>query len=227
MPHIVEAGTDGAALLLFDPAALPDDFDERMQDEQVEVLEDVTREGLGYWATTDGDGVFLLHAYVEEDVAAYLAPYLTESDDVPAFQVPSGTLYFGGAEYGFKNDTSMRDKFPHMLETIRVPRGTYRLRVHRTAYPGGLLESELRHEVSGLAAWLRGAFETLVAISIMTMFAGIALAIWTLWPLLLGMACVALTLALRCLPPLRRAQAAWKAIGRRYPFAVVELRRRV
>ena len=68
MRYLLQAGTDAASLLLFDPAALPADFERQFQSEPVEVLDRLTRCGQAFWINVDGDGSYLLHAYVDEPI---------------------------------------------------------------------------------------------------------------------------------------------------------------
>jgi hypothetical protein len=45
MRHVIEAGTDASSLLLFDPGALPEDFERLFQTGSAEILERLDREG--------------------------------------------------------------------------------------------------------------------------------------------------------------------------------------
>src|SRR5438046_665522 len=112
MRHVVEAGTDAAALLLFDPGALPEDFDSR--DDPADVLEQLTEAGRACWFDTGADGAYLLHAYVDEPVPPSLEPYTRDPITREAFAAPTGRLYFTGAEYGFREDDRLLRRYPHM-----------------------------------------------------------------------------------------------------------------
>lgn len=48
MKYVIEAGTDAASLLLFDPAALPADFERRFQHDAVETLERLAGDGSAF-----------------------------------------------------------------------------------------------------------------------------------------------------------------------------------
>ncbi len=68
MRHVMEASTDASSLLLFDPGALPASFDRDFQTGFVEILETLNRQGKLCWIAAEGDGKYLLHAYIGERV---------------------------------------------------------------------------------------------------------------------------------------------------------------
>src|SRR4051794_33291842 len=148
MRQMIEAGTDAAALLLFDPEALPADFDRRTQADPPEILERLDREGRACWINTEGDGSFLLHIDVDEPLPGTLTPFVGHPEVLEAFQVPSGQLYLTGVEYAFREDDSLLRKYPHMGGSVSIPAGTYRLTVYRASYPKGLVEARFRDEAS-------------------------------------------------------------------------------
>src|SRR5262249_45372494 len=135
MRHVVEAGTDAASLLLFDPGALPADFDRQFQIGSVEILEEMNRRGRASWITTDGDGSFLLHIYVDEPIPEQLRPYARESEVVEPFSAPTGRIVCCGSEYAFREDDSRLRQHPHMGTSFTVRPGFYRLTLLRMNYP--------------------------------------------------------------------------------------------
>ena len=74
----MEAATDAAALLLFDPAALPSDFEHQFQSDANGTLERLHRQGLVCWIPVAADGYYLLHVYLDEPVPPALRSYLRE-----------------------------------------------------------------------------------------------------------------------------------------------------
>jgi hypothetical protein len=148
MRYTIEAGTDAASLLLFDPRALPAGFERLFQDDAGEILDRLTRSGQAFWINTDGDGSYLLHAYVDVPIPAELWAYVRDPEAVTDFQVPSGQLFLTGAEYAFREDRGFLDKHPHMGSSVTIRPGGYHLTVYRTAYPDGLLESRFCESVS-------------------------------------------------------------------------------
>lgn len=96
MKHVIEAGTDGATLCAFDPAALPADFDDRVAADTIGLLEALQSEGRLWFGGTGGDGSHIVHVIVGERPEAL-------KSERPAFsgtiELPSGKLWVCGAEY--------------------------------------------------------------------------------------------------------------------------------
>ena len=166
MRYVIEAGTDAGSLLLFDPGALPADFEHQFQTDAVEILDRLTRSGHACWINTEGDGSYLLHAYVDEPIPADLWAFVHSPEAVSEFQVPSGPLFFTGSEYAFRDDASFLDKHPHMGGSVSIRPGTYQLTVYRTAYPDGLLESQFRASVSPWEYRLWTSMKVLIPLAI-------------------------------------------------------------
>src|SRR5713226_2505055 len=102
MKHVIEAGTDAACLLLFDPGALPEDFESRFHEDPTGLFERLTKEGKAYWINTGADGNYLLHVFVDEPLQMSLQPYAKNPICVDNFSVPTGRLFFTGGEYAFR-----------------------------------------------------------------------------------------------------------------------------
>src|SRR5437764_2623979 len=147
MKHVVEAGTDAATVILFDPEAQPDDFDAQMQDQPADFLERLLAEGKVCSFETGADGFYLLHAFVDEPVPDELLKHAREPITVENFQVASGRVFFTGVEYAFRQDDSFLRNHPNMGKSFEVPPGQYRLAVYRTEFPDGRAEQRLRREV--------------------------------------------------------------------------------
>src|SRR5262249_51233311 len=64
MDRTLKGGTDAAGMVVFDPAALPDDFDEKQNDDPVSQLEQLMQAGRLYWIETHADGSYTLGVYV-------------------------------------------------------------------------------------------------------------------------------------------------------------------
>lgn len=226
MHYEIEAGTDAAMLLLFDPAALPDDFDAKSKEDPVAILEEATDRGNAHLINTDGDGSYLLHVFVDEPVPAKLTGFLHDERQVPSFRIPSGKLYFSGAEYGFQHDDSFLRKHPHMGGFIDIVPGTYHLSLFRTEYPEGMQENKLRRQLPNMTFRLHqlmGAFVVLALLGIGI----IAFSLFqpTLRPLLipLGICFLAVPFIVSRLPAYRKARGIRKAIARQYPSVVARL----
>lgn len=138
MRHLVQATCDGAALCAFDPAALPPDFDRRVVDDPVGLMESLQAEGRFWLHETGGDGTFLFAVQVDEPQTD-TEPGAIAIFDVPAFSCPSGTLWLCGAEFA-ANDPSRGSSFTPKGGLaafsgsggrIDIPPGRYRLRIMR------------------------------------------------------------------------------------------------
>src|SRR5262249_54083881 len=106
MDRTLEGGTDAGSMVLFDPAALPDDFDEGYKRDPVSQLEPLAQAGRLYWLDTHGDGGYMLGIYVGNRLPDRLQPYAKRLGACDQFHVPSGRLLFTGVEYAFRADDS-------------------------------------------------------------------------------------------------------------------------
>jgi hypothetical protein len=229
MKHIVEAGTDAATLVLFDPAGLPPDFNRRFKEEPVELFEELNAAGKTYSFDAGADGSYLLHAYVDEPVPSPLAPYAHDPIVVERFQVPSGRLYFTGQEYAFQDDDAFLRKYPHMSGCFDVQPGAYRLTLFRMEYPDGLQEQDLREQ---LTAWQfrvhqsMGSFVTMAVLGLIALAAAVFVlprAWWLQGCLPIWIVLVILPFALSRLGTYRQAQERWLEVQRGYPSIVAQL----
>ena len=149
MRYEIEAGTDAGSLLLFDPASLPADFERRFPSDSVELLERLTRVGHAFWINTDGDGAYLLHAYVDEpDPESSLGITCTTRRECWTFMSPRASSSSRVRNMRFANTPAFLEQHPHMGGSMAIHPGTYHLTVYRTAYPEGLLEDQFRSMVS-------------------------------------------------------------------------------
>jgi hypothetical protein len=124
MRHVIEAGTDAATVVLFDPAASsPDDFGP----DNIDKVDQLDRDSRIAWVNTGGDGAFLLHAYVDEPVPADLPVTLVDPRVYERFAVPSGRMFFVGGEYCIQPDRAG----PSMGGSFDIRPGVYRLTLYR------------------------------------------------------------------------------------------------
>jgi hypothetical protein len=166
MRYVIEAGTDAASLLVFDPGALPADFERRFQSDTVEVLGSLSKDGLACWINTEGDGTYLIHAFVDEAVPKELWSYALEPEVTEEFQVPTGRLFFTGSEYAFREDDSFLRRHPHMGGSVSIRPGTYRLTVFRTRYPEQFVEDLFRSQASLQEFWLWRSMKVLIPLAV-------------------------------------------------------------
>ena len=231
MRHIIEAGTDGGSLVLFDPGALPADYDAKRRDPG-EVLDRLHAAGTLFRINTEGDGGYLLHAHVDEDLPDDVRPSGRDPAVVEALPVPSGRLYFTGAEYVFREDDARLARYPHMGGRIDLAPGTYRLTLYRTAFPDGADDALFRRRASPAGVRLHAALNGLAAFTVFSVFVALVALFAVTWRAWLVTAVpviaaeVALLVALRRLPAFRAADAIWDEVQREFPSYVAVLEQR-
>lgn len=228
MKHIVEAGTDAATLALFDPAALPEDFEARFREDGAEVFEELNRGGRLLGIDTHADGSYTLHAYVDEPLPDGIAPHVRDPAVVEAFQVPSGRVYFAGAEYASPDMEASLSRYK-MGEPFDVRPGVYRLTVYETEFPEGIDEDMLRavapagayqlYQSEGCFVWL--AFLSAVGLGV-ALF-GEILKPWRYYLIPLFLMGIAWPFVLARLKPYRETQERYRAIQREHPAYVARL----
>ena len=143
MRLIAEAGTDVAAVVLFDPAALPHDFDTAVPRHYATLFSRLQSEGRLFHNETDSDGSYLLHLFVDAPLPADLVRFCSDPLTIEPFHVPSGTLWFCGAEYAFQRNDARLRKYPHMGTRLEVPPGMYSARFWQTEYPDEYVEDQV------------------------------------------------------------------------------------
>ena len=119
--------------------------------------------GSCFFTRTDGDGDHGLHVYVDEPIPSDLAEFALDPLSTSAFDVPDGELLFAGGEYLCKSENELSRKYPHMLTSCKVPRGTYAATFYRMEFPGRVIRERVDSRLSvkervlvslpGFAAW--------------------------------------------------------------------------
>lgn len=230
MKHVVEAGTDAASLLLFDPRTLPEEFDAANQDgDPTEILNDLHDQGRLFWINTDGDGGFLLHAFIDEEPPEEIRQYLRDPETTDQFTVSGGSIFFMGAEYGYRDDDSRFQRYPGMGGSFPVENGIYTVTLSRTEYPDGLHEERFRQRSTRTQQLVHGTFSTLMDLAVVSVIATIVAffaASWATWyTYFLPIMVVAIILPmLVCrLPVFQTADAIWQAVNNELPSMVATL----
>lgn len=180
MKHILETGTDAASVCLFDPAALPPDFDQRIQGDTLEVLEELAREGRLWSCDTGADGAFLFHLYVDEPVPGEMRPYLHDAQQRPDLLVPGGVLWACGTEYVARDPergnsaTPKRGlgKYSHMGGHCRVTPGTYELTAWRAEWPDEMRREGLAKQLGRARVRRSKAFGVVTGVTLFSAIAG-------------------------------------------------------
>lgn len=143
--HVLEIGTDGAAICAYDPAELPDDFDLKDLGERAETIHVLAENGRIWYDETGGDGSFVVHVYVNETplLEPDVEERVIEQSDFMRFPCPSGTLVVCGAEYVIKDvevdDPDAQDPNDVAEEDSQIPKvppGDYRLKFLRLDMDG-------------------------------------------------------------------------------------------
>lgn len=229
MKHILTAGTDVASVLLFDPASLPDGVDGCK--DPGDLFPKLEKQGRLCWISTDGDGRYLLHVYVEEAPPEGLARLLKDPIRIEAFSVASGKLYFAGAEYGFHLDDSMLRKHPHMGSFCEIASGSYALELYRAESASEALSARFAEMATPSEASLHGAFGGLVALAVIAVLAALISVFflpWKWWGRCIAGPAVLLTLAAMGVwasKTYQNAEKKWQEVQREFPSLVAVMRR--
>ena len=228
MRYLIEAGTDAASLLLFDPGALPQDFEDRLRAGSVEVLARLDDQSKVRWISTEGDGGFLLHAYVDEPLPQAFRPYLRDPVVVEGFPVPTGRLFLTGSEYAFRDDDQFLRQHPHMGGFCTIRPGAYRLTLYRGVYPSGSLEHRFRDEASRWEYGLWNSMRVLIPLSVAA-WIGLVVIFFTRsrvpWPSLLAPSLgliFALPFLVRHIETYRLAKERYTSLEREFPSFIAE-----
>ncbi len=223
MDLTLEAGTDAAGMVIFDPAGLPDDFDAKQKVEPIAQFEALAAAGRLYWINTQGDGDYTLGVVVGDRLPDRLQPYAKEVDQCFQFHIPSGRLYFTGIEYVFHVDDSALRKYPQMGQTADVSAGVYHAQFIEFDYPDEFHEDLLCQNLPPVQLRLHQLVNLLVpfgCVSLLAILGSLAFLPWHTWEataLPAGSILIALPLILSCLPAYRRANRVYKEIQNRYP----------
>jgi hypothetical protein len=217
------AGSDAGGVVLFDPAALPDDFDTAMQADPMPQLERLGADGRLFWINTEGDGSFSLGVFAD-GLPDALRPYAKTLQSTDRFRVPGGRLFFTGVEYAFRSDDSLLRKYPHMGEALDWPAGEYAAVLVEFVYPDDFHERLLRDGLTPCESFSFRLTSALIPVGCVSFLLLFVAAYW-LWkantwafvvlPILLFL--VALPLVVARLPVYRRADAAYTMIQREFP----------
>lgn len=236
MHWTLEGGTDAGSMVIFDPAALPSDFDKRKHENPFDLLEQLTQAGLLYWLNTASDGGYTLGVYLSHELPQHVKPYAQRLDTCREFHVPSGRLYFTGVEYAFQEDDSFLRKYPGMGEAAEIRPGRYWADLFEFEYPEDFYEDLLRQRLPADQFRLHNLMNTLAPIGCVTPLAAFGLLAllkwaglhWTVWAvtvLPVGLILIALPIYLSRLPGYREADAVSRALDKEFPAYGILLRK--
>lgn len=172
MRHIIDVGTEVATLCVFDPKALPENFDETSAD-ALEVLRQMRIDERAFVCATGADGSFVLHVTVNEPLPPELLKHLKDPVPLRNFRVPSGTLIACGAEAATRAGTTPE---PGIGAAFQVQPGTYDAVAYRGEWPAGTLQQRFRQKAPSGYFFFRH-FSKFVAVAVLA----IILAVPALW----------------------------------------------
>ncbi len=220
-------GTDGANIVLFWPDNMPDDADQRLQDDPIELVESLRDEGKLIWFPCDGDGRYSASMYVQTSIADELSAFCKDGEHYPKLEV-NGDGYFGGMEYMFKTDRSFLDRYPHMCEQVAIPNGSYAATVYFTDLPESHHQKWLVDQVGHRSMRLWMLQRGLVALSVSSVFSLLGSSFflsWTAWMWAAGLtiACIASAVGLAKSEACKAVAAAKTEYERAFPAYVVHL----
>ena len=229
MKQLAVATTEAGMLCLFDPAALPADILAQSFASNLDYLQALSRRGIVHLAGTGGQGSFLLHVYVDEPIPVDLVAQAAERSELPGFPIPSGRVFFAGAEELSPDVETRLTREPALRPVIAVPPGLYSITLYRTAFAEALRARRLAEHVGRTYAWLLhnlGWFVLPVAASaVLTVLSFFLFSLWldavlpflVFFSVLLGVTAQ--------LPGVRRARRAQRMLSLNYPSIVAVLRR--
>ena len=157
MIHDLEGGTETAAMILFDPEALPEGYDQRVRGDAAAVVAEAAGRGGLFLLDVGEAGVYDLRLLVGEDLPDDVAALVHPVGEAGRLRVVGGRLHFAGVEFGFRRDDSALARRPDRGSSCEVPPGTYRLRAYRMDDPEGFIEDRLRERASPAALRLDAA----------------------------------------------------------------------
>jgi hypothetical protein len=234
MQFILHGGTDAGDMVLFDPGALPDDFDKKGKF-QLEDIQRLAREGRIYWLHTNADGDYHIGLYLADALPETVQPYAKHLESVDELYLPTGELFFTGIEYAFHSDDSELRKYPGMGQAAQLPPGRYRMEVFEFDYPTDFEEDLLRERIPGSEFRAREWMNTLAplgCIPLLFVLGVLARAIqqmqWSFWmaiALVCGLVLIAVPVIWSRRPAYRNAIVAYAQIEKDFPGYGVLLQR--
>lgn len=192
-----QGGTDGASMVLFWPANLPDNADEILEDDPSELIEQQAAASKLIAFPCDSDGMYRVSIYVRTSIPENTLSSYQKAETVPALVV-SGDGYFGGAEYMFKRNAAFLRQYAFMMEKVEIPNGTYNAAVYTMNAQDGLKDawiSERAGKGAKRARDIQGVFSVLGCLSVIATVFG-----FFIWGFTKGMYVICATVAMALVP---------------------------
>ena len=229
MKHLIEAGSDGASICIWDPGTLPDDFDSVYSGGSVDMLDRLSTEERIFWQNTGGDGEYLLHVLEEELIPQSLEPFLKEVAWAKRFPVPTGQLFCSGTEFIAKAGEHLA-KVKGGGGSITLQPGYWSMRLYQADYSkekSKVIEAQVRRALGfwgitlerlGCASFLM-IFIAVIGGFIVSIRSSSAISV--LWTLIVSLGVVAAAYLFLRSESLHRATQVRKRVEREWPTFVL------
>jgi hypothetical protein len=219
--------TDGATMVLFWPAHLPENADEQLQNDPMGLFEKLAAEGKLIQFPCEGDGDYGLAVYLNESIPEQVLLKCKEDVTIPRL-IAKGDAYFNGGEYVFKHDRSYFDKYPQMDQPLRLPDGIYQATVYLSEDSSDDSVRWLRQRLSPQDRAVESARVCLFLLLIVSFLVGVVSLFAASWPVAGGIWAVFAVLVLLFSlltrsPAVKRVQEAQLERNREFPAYLVQL----
>ena len=231
MPVEITGGSDAAAMALFDPAALPPDFDAKMKEDPERLFTEMRQRGLALAMDCDADGDYPAHLYVNEALPEAHRAYLINPIVVERFAVPSGNLHWTGIEFAYQKDDSFLRKYPQMGCLRPIAPGDYHVTAWETMFPQEKLDAAIQAAVSPAQRALYRWHGRLAALAMAALLVAIVAFFkldsrtWCLFALPPAALVIALPILIDRLPLYRAAHKGVRAAESQFPSIIIEMKK--
>jgi hypothetical protein len=223
--YFLDAGTDAACVALFDPAALPDDFDRHWEESPIEFARVLQQEGRMFFVETGADGSYSLELFVDEEVPENLCTYAADPIELPRFRIPGGTLLFCGGEY------AAREAQESVANRASLVAGEYHAKFWRTEYPQEMVYNMVKSKLGPIRHGVETFIGTMTGLAIVSsvlllpalLFFWFAQWVWI--GLAISLPLAGLGMFVLKLPYFERIQADRRGVEKEYPSIIGQMRR--
>lgn len=187
MPQSVIAQSYVSSLLLFDPLALPGDYD-TTDEPQIEIIGAADADDKVIWIDAPATRTHQLMAFIDEPVSPRFESLLEIQRDLKKFTVTSGVVIFSGAEFAYRNDDSGLTESPDRGAPIQITPGDWDVELFRLRNVDAIIDkkfrqqtTELQYRIFQVNSWLTAAAALLVFAALVCAFIS-PLTLWlTTW----------------------------------------------
>lgn len=187
MPQSVPARSYVSSLLLFDPLALPDDYD-TTDEPQIEIVGAADADDKVVWIDAPATRTHHLLAFVDEPVSEHLESLLVVQRDLKKFRVTSDAVIFSGAEFAYRNDDSGITESPGRGGRIKITPGNWNVTLFGLKNVDAVIDEKFRQKTTKLQfrffqinSWLMAAAGIVVFMAFVCVFISPFIAWLTTW----------------------------------------------